>query len=132
MPSSCSRPHPRRNMSTIRELSISREHWSYSALNQFINICSLQFAFQRIYRVTPEFIPVNLSFGSAFHRALEGISLQRLDGKIMAENEAQELFTEFWKRQQAEDRHIRFEEEAGPEVLAEQGRSLVSCYTKNI
>ena len=25
-----------------------RKHWSFSALNQFFNICSLQYAFDRI------------------------------------------------------------------------------------
>ena len=25
-----------------------REHWSYSALNQYLNVCSLQYFFDRI------------------------------------------------------------------------------------
>jgi len=38
-----------------------REHWSFSALNQFVNICSLQYAFDRVYRLPKEFTPVSLS-----------------------------------------------------------------------
>ena len=34
-------------MGTLREYR-ARPHWSYSALNQFFNICSLQYAFDRI------------------------------------------------------------------------------------
>jgi len=26
-------------MSTLKELAADREHWSYSSLNQFLNIC---------------------------------------------------------------------------------------------
>ncbi len=44
-------------------------HWSFSALNSLLNICSLQYAFGRIYKQTPEFIPINLVFGKAFHVA---------------------------------------------------------------
>jgi len=116
----------------LHELAADREHWSYSSLNQFLSICSLQWSFQRYYKLPKEFVPVNLSFGSAFHRTLEAISMQRLDGKVPKEKETQELFTELWKRQVQEDGNIRFEEDAGPEVLSEQGRGLVSCYAKNI
>ena len=61
-------------MTPLQELSSSREHWSYSSLNQFLNICSLQWAFQRYYQEPREFVTVNLAFGSAFHRTLEAIS----------------------------------------------------------
>jgi hypothetical protein len=43
-------------------------HWSFSALNSVLNICSLQYAFGRVYKEEPEFTPINLVFGSAFHR----------------------------------------------------------------
>ncbi len=119
-------------MSTLKELCADREHWSYSSLNQFLNICSLQWAFQRLYRLKPEFVPVNLSFGSAFHRTLEAISLQRLDGKIMPEKEGRDLFADLWFRQQQEDENIRFDEDTGPEKLQEQGSGLVACYRANI
>lgn len=117
---------------TLRELSADREHWSYSSLNQFLNICSLQWAFQRYYRLTPEFTPVNLSFGSAFHRTLEAISLQRLDGQSMPEKDGRDLFADLWQRQQAEDENIRFDEDADAEKLSEQGRNLVGCYQANV
>lgn len=56
-------------MATLNDYR-SREHWSFSSLNQFLNICSLQFAFDRIYRLEKTFTPISLSFGSAFHRAM--------------------------------------------------------------
>lgn len=119
-------------MSTLKELCADREHWSYSSLNQFLNICSLQWAFQRLYRLKPEFTPVNLSFGSAFHRTLEAISMQRKDGKLMPSKDTQELFSDLWQRQQDEDANIRFDEEEDKEKLATQGRGLVACYASSI
>jgi hypothetical protein len=119
-------------MSTLRELAIDREHWSYSSLNQFLNICSLQWAFQRLYRIKPEFVPVNLSFGSAFHRTLEAISMQRLEGKLMKEKETADLFADLWSRQQQEDQNIRFDEDDDADKLSEQGRGLIACYRNNI
>ena len=119
-------------MSTLKELAISRKHWSYSSLNQFLNICGLQWAFQRYYRVKPEFVSVNLAFGSAFHRTLEAISLQRLEHKILAEKDASDLFADFWSRQLQEDPNVRYDEDQDAEKLSEQGRGLVSCYAKNI
>jgi len=119
-------------MSTLKELSMDREHWSYSALNQFINICSLQFAFQRVYRLKPEFVSVNLAFGSTFHRTLEAISLQRLEHKIMAEQDTKDLFADFWQRQLQEGENIRFDEDMDADKLSEQGRSLVACYRNSI
>jgi len=119
-------------MSTLKELCADREHWSYSSLNQFLNICSLQWALQRLWRLKPEYTPVNLSFGSAFHRTLEAISLQRKDGKLMPAKDSQELFTDLWQRQQAEDENIRFEEDDDKEKLSNQGRGLVACYASSI
>ena len=119
-------------MFTLKELAADREHWSYSSVNQFLNICSLQWAFQRYYQLPKEFIPVNLSFGSAFHRTLEAFSMQRLDGKTMAEQATQEMFADLWQRQVQEDGKIRFDEDMDAEKLCEQGRNLVSCYAKSI
>lgn len=49
----------------------SRPHWSYSSINQYANICSLQFYFQRVAKLPPERVSSNLIFGSAIHAALD-------------------------------------------------------------
>jgi len=49
----------------------NRPHWSYSAINQYANICSLQFYFQRVAKLPPERVSSNLVFGSAIHAALD-------------------------------------------------------------
>jgi putative RecB family exonuclease len=58
-------------MATLNDYR-DREHWSFSAINQFLNICSLQYAFDRIYKLEKRFTPVSLSFGR--FRVCGGIS----------------------------------------------------------
>ena len=104
-----------------------REHWSYSSLNQFLNICSLQYAFDRVYRVERAFIPVTLPFGSVFHRALEWAALTRMEGKMPSAKEGSDLFGDlFPKELQEASEQVRFEEDETPEDILTQGRAMVA------
>ncbi|MCX7008403.1 MAG: PD-(D/E)XK nuclease family protein [Kiritimatiellaeota bacterium] len=105
-----------------------REHWSFSSLNQLLNICSLQWAFQRLYRLTPEFKPVSLSFGSAFHRTLEWIAHSRKEGITPKAHDASALFDDLWRRQLVEDGEVRFDDEEDIETLSTQGRNMTACF----
>jgi len=107
-----------------------REHWSFSAINQFLNICSLQYAFDRIYRLPKTFTPISLSFGSAFHRAMEWMALTRKDGQQPKEPEARDMFRDLWARQVQADRQIRFDEEITEDTCSQQGADLVAAYLK--
>ena len=114
-------------MGTLNEYR-DREHWSFSALNQFLNICSLQFFFDRIAKLPKHFTPVSLSFGSAYHRALEWVNLQRKDGAVPQPAEGSDLFAEVWSRQLDEDQDIRFGEDQDAETCLHQGMSMVAAY----
>lgn len=114
-------------MATLNDYR-DRDHWSFSALNQFLNICSLQFAFDRIYRLERAFTPLSLSFGSAFHRTLEWLHLLRREQTATHEAEIHEMFRDLWSRQIAAEPHIRFEEDQTPESCAEQGANLVVAF----
>ena len=109
-----------------------REHWSYSALNQFLNICSLQFYFDRIAKLPKTFVPVSLSFGSAYHRALEWVNLQRMDGTVPQSEESSDLFAEVWSRQLDSDGDIRFGKDQDAETCLHQGMSMVAAYVEQI
>jgi putative RecB family exonuclease len=113
-------------MGTLTEYR-ERPHWSYSALNQFLNICGLQFAFDRIYKLPRAFTPVTLSFGNAFHRACEWINMNRKDGKTPKAAEAADLFHTLWSRQVVDDKDIRFDEEMDADGCARQGRDMIGC-----
>ena len=104
-----------------------REHWSYSALNQFLNICSLQFFFDRIARLPKTFTPVSLSFGSAFHRTAEWIGLVRKDGEMPDKVEASDLFHTLWGRQLSADGDVRYDEGQDAETASQQGRNMIAC-----
>ena len=118
-------------MGTLNEYR-DREHWSYSALNQFLNICSLQFYFDRIAKLPKTFVPVSLSFGSAYHRALEWVNLQRKDGSIPEAEESSDLFAEVWSRQLESDNDIRFGKDQDAETCLHQGMAMVSAYVDQI
>ena len=116
-------------MATLNDYR-DREHWSFSALNQFLNICSLQFAFDRIYKLEKTFTPVALAFGSAFHRVLEWAALLRKEAKTPQEDEARDLFRDLWSRQVQEDANIRFDDEITADTCSTQGADLVAAYLK--
>lgn len=118
-------------MGTLREYR-DRPHWSFSALNQFVNICSLQYAFQRVMRLPPAFTPASLSFGSAFHRCAELISLARRDGTVPSPAEASDLFGTVWERQLREDPDVRFEEGEDANMLGCQGREATACLARHM
>jgi len=113
-------------MATLSEYR-DRPHWSFSALNQFVNICSLQYAFQRVMRLPQTFTPVNLSFGTAFHRCCEWIQLTRKDGAAPKRTEAADLFQTLWERQVTEDKSIKFDEDQSIETCGKQGRDMIGC-----
>ena len=109
-----------------------RPHWSFSALNQFFNICSLQYAFDRVYRLPKAFTPASLSFGSAFHRTLEWVGLTRMEGRVPAPSETADLFQSLWTRQTQEDADIRYDEDTDAGACANQGREMAACIVNNI
>lgn len=102
-------------MASLTEYREDRPHWSFSSINQFVNICSLQWALQRLYKIPPAFTPFTLSFGSAFHRVMEFVSSGRKEGRCPAKKDTVDLFGDLWARQLTEDRNIRFDEDTTPE-----------------
>ena len=108
-----------------------REHHSFSSINQFVNICSLQYAFQRIYRVPKAFTPVSLVFGGIFHRVLEWVSLTRQEQTVNA-NEASALFIDLWKRDMKDAENVKLDEGTKPSDYAQQGADLVACAVEHI
>jgi putative RecB family exonuclease len=114
------------NLSDITQ----RPHWSYSSLNQLLNICSLQYYFQRIAKLKPSFASVNLVLGSAYHRTLEQVYLAIKNGTVFAPETALEFFTHSWQLG-INDQEIRFVKMTAEET-AEQGRKLIACSIDNL
>ena len=56
-------------METLDELR-QEPHWSYSALNTYLNICQAQFMYRYVEHAEVERTSVCFPFGRAFHAAL--------------------------------------------------------------
>lgn len=108
-----------------------REHHSFSSINQFVNICSLQYAFQRIYRVPKAFSPVSLVFGSIFHRVMEWVSLSRKETTVKP-GDASTLFIDLWNRGIHEEDNIKYDEDLKPNDYAQQGSDIVACAVQHL
>ena len=72
-------------------------HWSFSALNSLLNICSLQYAFGRVYKEEPEHTPVNLVFGKAFHLSASHYLQSLITGDPAESKEMQDAFAHFFQ-----------------------------------
>ena len=118
-------------MSTLADYR-DRPHWSYSALNQFFNICSLQFAFQRILKLPAAFTPVSLGFGSAYHRVMEHVALLRMEGRTPTPADASDLFQSAFERQIEDEPDLKFDDGADAESCARLGRDMCACYVEGI
>jgi putative RecB family exonuclease len=108
-----------------------RPHHSFSALNQFVNNCSLQYAFRYVYKIEPEHTPVTLAFGKAFHAAVEWIARQRQSGDKADSSEVQDLFSDCWNLECLSDDKIALGSKDEWDSLNETGRKAVECLNDN-
>ena len=108
-----------------------REHHSFSSINQFINICSLQYAFQRLYKVPKAFTPVSLVFGGIFHRVMEWVSLSRREETVKPADAAA-LFMDLWSRGLKEEQDIKYDDGMKPHDYAQQGGDMVACAVEHL
>lgn len=108
----------------------SRPHWSYSSINQFLNICSLQYAFERVYRVEREFTPVAAVFGRVFHQVMAYIAGLRMGG-IVPGSEAKRLFSDLWHEAVKNTANLRLDKDRKAGDYDRLGIDLVSCAVAN-
>ena len=114
---------------TLQELR-KRPHWSYSALNSLLNICSLQYFFQKVEKLTPTHTSVNLVAGSCHHRTLDQVFLARKLEMPLTLDEALELYTQDWRRSSREE-NIKFGK-LDAKGVEEQGRGLIRVAWEHI
>ncbi len=114
---------------TLMELR-KRPHWSFSSLNSLLNICSLQWKFQKMDKLKPTHTSVNLVAGSVYHRTLDQVFMARkLDVPFTLE-EAQEMYTQDWRRSSGEE-SIQYGK-LDAKGIEEQGRGLIAVAWENI
>lgn len=108
-----------------------KPHWSFSSLNGFINICSLQWAFKYYYKIEEEEgKPVNLLFGSAFHKTASWLAIMRMKDIYPAEKESMDIFSEMWQLEcnAEENLSINIDEQ---NLINAKGRDMIECLSKH-
>jgi hypothetical protein len=119
----------------MKELSLmelrKRPHISASQVNQLLNICSLQFYFERIAKLPRPFISNALIFGVAVHKTLEHYYKWLMAGETPDRDSHLEMFSELWKKSN-EGQEIKFGARDDYESLAQKGRNMIGCFIDNI
>jgi Holliday junction resolvase-like predicted endonuclease len=108
-------------------------HWSFSRINALVNYCSLAWAFRYVHRREPEFRPVSLVFGSAFHSALAFHAARRLHGQKVTVADSQEVFAELLTENcRRDDPPVRFGDNEAADTLVAQGQRMLATYLASL
>ena len=102
-------------MATIDELR-QKPHWSYSALNTYLNICQAQFMYRYVDQAEVERTSVCLPFGKAFHSALTAQAWECMMGGSLTRDEIVDRFEEAFK----------IEADATPNLIYKEGENFDS------
>ena len=81
---------------TLEELK-AEPHYSYSALNTYLNICQLQYFYRYVEKRESERTPVALPFGSAFHSVMSEIAGYAKKGELPRNEAMKDAFVEYFK-----------------------------------
>ena len=100
-------------MATIDELR-KDPHWSYSALNTYLNVCQLQYFFRYVEQAEIERTSACFPFGKAFHAVLSAQAWECLMGSSLTHQESVELFAEAFK----------IDAEATPNLIYKEGENF--------
>ena len=108
-------------------------HWSFSALNSVLNICSLQYSLGRIEKVTPAFTPVNLVFGKAFHRSASYLYNMLQEDSLLNTKELDEFFEQSFKSEiDSAQAEVLFAEDKGLSWMVEKGQQMLGVLHDNL
>lgn len=105
----------------------SEPHWSYSALNTYLNMCSLKYAFQYVYQAEHERTPANLPFGKAFHIAATAHAKNVMQSKRMTLPELHEVFAEWFKMECSASVNLVFKNGESINSLIEQALFMLDA-----
>ena len=84
---------PKPTLAQLKE----QPHYSYSALNTYINTCQLLYYYRYIEKVEAERTPVALPFGSAFHSVLSEQAQAAKTGKLLTADEMTDAFAAYFQ-----------------------------------
>ncbi|MFA5687806.1 MAG: PD-(D/E)XK nuclease family protein [Kiritimatiellales bacterium] len=114
----------------LRELR-KRPHLSNSQINQLLNVCSLQYYFERVARIPRAFNSASLVFGDCVHRTLKTVFLGLKAGRIPSIERYERMFSRLWELTNR-DKEIKFPETEDIQSLDVKGRNMVRCFLEHI
>ena len=84
---------PKPTLAQLKE----QPHYSYSALNTYINTCQLLYYYRYIEKAEAERTPVALPFGTAFHSVLSEQAQVAKTGNLLTAEQMTEAFTTYFE-----------------------------------
>jgi putative RecB family exonuclease len=114
-------------MPSLAELR-KRPHWSFSALNTFLNTCSLQWAFRYVWKLPSVSTPAALVFGGVFHSACTFAFRARLAGRDLPVTPALDLFGDLFAQEcRTAEVPVAFREDETSDTLIHQGQGMLQA-----
>lgn len=118
-------------MSETLEQMKAKPHYSYSALNTYINICPLQFRYRYIDKLEAEQTPVALPFGSAYHAALSEQAHAAKHGEFMASDKLTDIFATYFKTNIDASPKVIYKEGLDADAMIQLAGKMLETTTKD-
>ena len=99
---------------TLAQLK-EQPHYSYTALNTYINVCQLMYYYRYVEKAEAERTPVALPFGSAFHSVLSEQAQAAKTGKLITADEMADAFAAYFQANCKDAANIVFKRDEGME-----------------
>ncbi len=100
-------------------------HWSYSALNTYLNICQLQYYFRYIEHAEVEQTSACLPFGRAFHATLSQQAEVAKNGNYFNADELTDMFEQYFDAEIATIANIKYKSGESYDTMLEQARRML-------
>ena len=92
-------------------------------------MCPRKYELRYIRGVTPEFVPVNLAFGSAFHEALAGYYNEiKVSGIPLRRDLVLDTFRAAWAKAAEGDIRLQGDDDDDPGVMIDKGVSMLHAF----
>lgn len=114
---------------TLAQLK-EQPHYSYSALNTYLNVCQLQYFYRYVEKAESEQTAAALPFGSAFHATLSEIAHAAKRGEATLADKAMEAFAAYFDAALADSANVIYKDGQDRNALTELAGRMLSEATR--
>ncbi len=115
------------NISELRK----HPHWSYSALNTYLNVCQLQYYFRYIEQAEVEQTSACFAFGRAFHFAMSNLADIGNIGSAFSVDELMDFFEQHFYSELQSTPNVKFKRNEDEDFLMELARKMLAVSLDN-